>query len=126
MIIEQANENFIFTKRIEFEDLHGNTEFVELREMNTSEKSQMLRAGKVDKDLNPTDLLAMMEHAEKIFPQCLVDSSFEHSDGRKAKPDEVYSVLKKRPSVMYEILHNWMGQGDGETPFGLAGDKDKN
>lgn len=125
MNIEDAKKIFVFSTKIEL-NVNGSEEFVELREMNSSEMHQIMVAAKMDKNMDFTDIVSMLEQAEKILPQCVVDSSFTASDGRPATGKEVYELLKLNAQTMNHVLTQWLNQGDGATPFGLAGGNGKN
>ena len=55
-----------------------------------------------------------MQQAEKIFPQCVVDSSFEKESGVKLSGREVYDIVKKSSSLFTEILHVWLSSNNNE------------
>lgn len=122
MNINEAKKVFLISTKIEFDspDNSGAKEFVELREMNTTEMHQIMHAAKFDKEMEPTDIIGMLEQAEKLFPGCVVDSSFTKDDGSKASGREIYDVLKQSSGLLNDILSRWMNQGDGKTPFELG------
>lgn len=109
MIITKENENaFVFKTRIEFEGEGGATEFVELREFNTAESHIMLTSGGISQNGDVENVAAMLEKAEKFFPDCVVDSSFQYEDGTKLTGRQVYDILKKSNQLFSEITSVWL------------------
>ena len=94
MNLSDAKKKFVFTTRIELDD----NDFIELRELNQSEI----------KDIGNDDPIQNLEALAKLFPACVVDSSFTRDDGSKATGKEIYEVLKDSGSVMSEILTTWI------------------
>ena len=94
MNLSDAKKKFVFTTRIELD----NNDFIELRELNQSEI----------KDIGNDDAVQNRESLAKLFPACVVDSSFTRDDGSKATGKEIYEVLKDSGSVMSEILTTWI------------------
>lgn len=95
MKLSEAKKNFIFTTRVEFED-----EFVELREPTQQEVLTLKK--------NTDDDIGIINKMETIFSACLINHSFIDDNGEKAKPEDVYNVLKESATLFNEILTQWM------------------
>lgn len=107
MIITKGKNDFVFKTRIDFE-IDGNEEFVVLREMTTAEKSQVMAAGKLDAEGNPTDVVGMLVQSEKYFAGCVIESSAVDEEGNAVKGSALYDYLKQSSSVFHEILSTWI------------------
>lgn len=109
MIVTKGNENaFVFTTNIEFENPKGGTDFVVLREFNTSESHVVMTSAKINKNGEIDDIPAMIEKSEKFFADCIVDHSFEYEDGTKLSGRQVYDLLKKSNQLFQEIMTVWL------------------
>lgn len=95
MKITDAEDFFVFKTKINLTE--DGKEFVELREPTQQEISGLSE----DSEKN----MAIME---KVFPTCVIDSSFELEDGTKADGKAVYKVLQKSGSLFTEILATWI------------------
>ncbi|EGC78216.1 hypothetical protein [Treponema denticola] len=93
MKISEAEKKYIFTTKIELDD----GDYIELREPNTQEISSFGDDGKKN-----------LELLEKIFPSCVVDSSFTDDSDNKVDGKTLYSFLKKSSSLFTEILNIWI------------------
>lgn len=93
MRLADFSEKFIYKTRIDL----GNDEFISLREPTTAEIADF-----------SDDASKNMKVMERIFPKCIVDSSFENNDGNKATGQEVYNALKDSGSLFTEIIGEWM------------------
>lgn len=119
MKVSRGDEQvFVFKKEIHF-DFDGSDEYITLRELNTDEANQLASAGKIDRDGQPTDVMAMKRKTEELFPKCVVDSSLEWDDGAKMTGQEVYNNLKKSNRLFQEVLHKWIygDEKEADTPF---------
>lgn len=93
MKISEAEKKYIFTTKIELDD----GDYIELREPNTQEISSFGDDGKKN-----------LELLEKIFPSCVVDSSFTDDNEMPVDGKTLYSFLKKSSSLFTEILNIWI------------------
>ena len=93
MKISEAEKKYIFTTKIELD----NGDYIELREPNTQEISSFGDDGKKN-----------LELLEKIFPSCVVDSSFTDDNDNKVDGKTLYNFLKKSSSLFTEILNIWI------------------
>ena len=101
MIITKET-NFVFSTKVKI----GENDFVVLREPTTAE---FQKAGFDDNGSNNLVQLA------KLFPLCVVDSSFEKEDGSKLTGKEIYDLLEPSASTMTNVLMDWFGK----IPFRL-------
>ena len=114
MIVSENTQNeFVFTTRIEFSSSQGD-EYIIMREFNTQELAQITAAGRYKSNGEIENTSAFMEQAEKIFPQCVVESSFAKENGSKLSGRELYDVIKKSSSLFTEILHVWLSSNNNE------------
>lgn len=95
MKISEAKEHFIFTTRIDLND--DGSEYVVLREPSTAEISGLGDDGEKN-----------LEIMNKIFPNCIVESSFTTDSGEPADGKAIYNVLKDSSSLYTEIIETWM------------------
>lgn len=93
MRISEAEKKYIFTTKIELED----GDFIELREPNTQEISSFGNDDKKNFDL-----------MEKIFPSCVIASSFTDDEDNEVDGKTLYQFLKKSSSLFTEILKIWI------------------
>lgn len=109
MIITKDTENtFVFKTKIEFDNGNGGTDFVVLREFNTTESHTVMSAAKINKEGGIDDAPAMIEKAEKFFPDCVVESSFEYEGGQKLTGRQVYDLLRQSNQLFTEIMTVWL------------------
>lgn len=108
MKLTDFEKNYVFTTKVKLDD-SGN-EFIELREPTQAELSGFSEDAKHN-----------LEQMEKIFPNCVVDSSFENEEGIKATGKEIYNELKKSGSLFTEILSEWLNN----VPFSARLKKQK-
>ena len=95
MKLSDFEKNYVFTTKIDLND--DGTEFVELREPNQQEFSGFSEDGKKN-----------LEVMEKIFPSCVIGSSFTDDEGNSVDGKTVYNTLKKSGSLLTEILSIWI------------------
>ena len=95
MKISEAKEHYVFTTRIDLND--DGSEYIVLREPTTGEVSGLGDDGQKN-----------LEILNKIFPSCIVESSFTDDEGNEADGKAVYSVLKDSASLFTEIVETWM------------------
>lgn len=93
MLLSEINKKFVFTTKLELPE--GN--YIELREPKQSEITALSDDGNKN--------LSMLE---KIFPNCVIDSSFENDDGTKAKGEDIAKALRESGSLFTEILTTWL------------------
>ena len=101
MIITKES-NFIFKTKVKI----GENDFVVLREPTTAE---FQTAGFDENGSNNLVQLA------KLFPLCVVESSFEKEDGTPLTGKEIYDLIEPSASTMTNVLMNWFGK----IPFQL-------
>ena len=96
MKLSEAKGKFIFTTRIELESL-GDGEFIELREPNQKEIVNL-----------SDDATKNLEMMGKIFPACVVASSFVDDEGKASTGEAIYTELQKSASLCTEVLSTWL------------------
>lgn len=94
MKLSDFEKNYVFTTKIEIND---EGDFIELREPNQQEFSGFGEDGKRN-----------LETMEKIFPSCIIDSSFVDDEGNKVDSKSIYNTLKKSGSMLTEIITTWI------------------
>lgn len=95
MKISDFEKNYVFTTKIELSD--DGKEFIELREPNQQEFNGFGEDGKKN-----------LEQMEKIFPSCVIASSFVDDEGNEVDGKTVYNALKKSGSIFTEVLSIWL------------------
>lgn len=95
MKLSDFEKNYVFTTRIDLSE--DGKEFVELREPNQQEFSGFGDDGKKN-----------LEQMEKIFPSCVIASSFVDDEEKPADGKSVYNALKKSGSIFTEVLSVWL------------------
>lgn len=93
MLLSEIQQKFVFKTRIELDK----NNFIELREPKQFEIINMSDDGTKN-----------LEVLAKIFPDCVVDSSFTKEDGTKATGKEIYDELKNSGSLFTEIITTWL------------------
>ena len=101
MIITK-DTNFIFKTKVKI----GENDFVVLREPTTAEFQ------KAGFDENGSNNLVQLA---KLFPLCVVESSFENEEGKPATGKEIYDLLEPSASTMTNVLMSWFSK----IPFQL-------
>lgn len=96
MIITKET-NFVFSTKVKI----GDSDYVVLREPTTAE---FQKAGFDDDGSNNLVQLA------KLFPVCVVESSFTKEDGTPATGKEIYDLLEPSASTMTNVLMAWFGK----------------
>ena len=93
MKLSELQNKFIFKTRIDL----GDGDYIVLREPNTAEFSELGEDEKKN-----------MKVMEKIFPNCIVETSITKDDGSFATGKEICDVLKASGSVFTEVLGAWI------------------
>ena len=93
MKLSELQNKFIFKTRIDL----GDGDYIVLREPNTAEFSELGEDEKKN-----------MKVMEKIFPNCIVESSITKDDGSFATGKEICDVLKESGSMFTEVLGKWI------------------
>lgn len=93
MLLSQINQNYVFKTKIEIDEEN----FIELREPKQGEIISLSDDGTKN-----------LEMLEKIFPACVIDSSFTKDDGEKASGIEIAKELKNSGSLFTDILTTWL------------------
>ena len=93
MKLSELQNKFIFKTRIY---LYGE-DYIILREPNTAEIAEMSEDEKKN-----------MKVMEKIFPNCIVETSITKDDGSFATGKEICDVLKASGSLFTEVLGIWI------------------
>ena len=93
MKLSELQNKFVFKTRIDL----GDGDYIVLREPNTAEFSALGEDEKKN-----------MKVREKIFPNCIVETSITKDDGSFATSKEVSDVLKESGSTFPEILGIWI------------------
>lgn len=86
-------KNYIFTTKIELDKEN----YIILREPTQKEIVG------ISDDENKA-----LQTLEKIFPDCVTESTIENDDGTLASGTEIYNALKDSGSMMTEILTTWL------------------
>lgn len=92
MELSQAREKYIFTTKIELDD----GDYIVVREPTSFELKDFGDDGKQN-----------IEILQKIFPKCLIESSFTEN-GQPAKNEKVSAMLLDSGSRFTEIISVWM------------------
>lgn len=95
MKISEALNNYVFKTKIELDD-DGN--FIELKEPTMA---QVQHLSNKDDD-------KVFAEIEKIFPSCIVSSSFTDDNGNPATADEVAKMLEATGTLKAEVLQTWI------------------
>lgn len=93
MLLSEINQKYVFKTKIELDEEN----FIELREPKQSEIINLSDDGNKN-----------LEMLSKIFPACVVDSTFTNKDGNKATGEEIAKELKESGSLFSEILGTWL------------------
>ena len=93
MKLSELQNKFIFKTRIDLDD----EDYIVLREPNTAEIAEMSEDEKKN-----------MKVMEKIFPNCIVETSITKDDGSFATGKEICDVLKASGSLFTEVLSKWI------------------
>lgn len=96
MIITKET-NFVFSTKVKV----GNDDYVVLREPTTAE---FQKAGFNEDSSNNLVCLA------KLFPLCVVDSSYVKEDGSKLTGKELYDLFEPSAHTMTNVLMDWFGK----------------
>lgn len=96
MIITK-DSNFVFKTKVKI----GENDFVVLREPTTAEFQ------KAGFDENGSNNLVQLA---KLFPLCVVESSFTKEDGTPATGKEIADLLEPSASTMTNVLMSWFGK----------------
>ncbi len=96
MIITK-DTNFVFSTKVKV----GNDDYVVLREPTTAE---FQKAGFNEDSSNNLVCLA------KLFPLCVVDSSYVKEDGSKLTGKELYDLFEPSAHTMTNVLMDWFGK----------------
>ena len=89
--------NFVFTTKIKIDD----TEWIELREPTAAE-FQKTSAFKED------DGQKLFEQMRRLFPGCVVASSFTTDNGEEASGEEIFKALDKSSSLILRVITEWI------------------
>lgn len=96
--LSEFGKNFVFSTRVELPDSEdGSKNFIELREPNQKEIINLSDDGGKN-----------LEMMGKIFPACVIDSSFVKDNGDKASGAEIAEVLRQSGSLFTEIIGTWL------------------
>ena len=95
MKLSEAANNYVFKTKIELDD-DGN--FIELKEPTMS---QIQRLPNKDDD-------KVFAEIEKIFPTCIINSSFTDDDGNPATAEDIAKMLENTGSLKSDILQTWI------------------
>lgn len=95
MKISEALENYVFKTKIELDE-DGN--FIELKEPTMSQVQH----------LSNKDEEKVFAEIEKIFPSCIVSSSYTDDDGNPATADAVAKMLENSGTLKGEVLQAWI------------------
>ena len=93
-MVIRKDTNFVFQTTVKI----GEDDFITLREPTTAE---FQKAGFTE------DLSNNMAQVAKLFPACVVNSSFEKEDGTKLTGKEIYELLEPSAHVMTNVLMDW-------------------
>lgn len=107
--------NFVFKTTIKLSDVTSDealkNETITLREPTAVEFSKFSD--------NASDNIAVLR---KLFPSCVVNSTFEDENGNTDNGDEIFKLLDKSASTMTKILNLWINS----CPFSLVSEKKEN
>lgn len=103
MKLSEVKQKYVFTTRIELpvddeKKENDEVEFIELREPNLQEI----------KDIQVVEESKMIDAYERLFPICLINSSFTDEDGKEANAKDVYNALKNSGTLFTDILATWI------------------
>ena len=93
MKLSELQNKFIFKTRIDL----GDGDYIVLREPDTAAIAEMSEDEKKN-----------MKILEKIFPNCIVESSITKDDGSFATGKEISEILKESGAVFMEVLGTWI------------------
>lgn len=99
MELSALKKKFVFTTKIELDEEN----WIELREPSQGELINISTAG----DANGNNGVENLKTMEKLFPGCLVDSTFT-INGEKATGEQIYRELKESSSLFTEVLTTWL------------------
>lgn len=91
--LSEFGKKYVFTTRIDI-DADG---YVVLREPNQQEVINL-----------SDDPKKQVEAFSKIFPACVVESSFIHDDGSQASGKEIAEALSQSGTLYTDILTTWL------------------
>ena len=95
MKISEVKNNYVFTTRIDLNE--DGSEYIVLREPNTQEISGLSEDGQKN-----------LEAMNKIFANCVIESSITDDDGNPADGKTIHNALKESGSLFTEILETWI------------------
>lgn len=95
MKLSEAAKKYVFTTKITIDEETG--DFIELREPTQAEIVNL-----------SGDSTKTLEQMEKLFPKCIIDSSFIDDAGNKASGEEIYKTFSASGSMLTEILSIWL------------------
>ena len=95
MKISEAVNNYVFKTKIELDD-DGN--FIELKEPTMAQVQR----------LSNKDDEKVFAEIEKIFPSCIVDSSYTDDNGNPATADDIAKMLESTGTLKAEVLQTWI------------------
>lgn len=96
MKISEALENYVFKTKIELDE-DGN--FIELKEPTMSQVQHLALIKDEEKGI---------AELAKIFPTCIVSSSFTDDDGNSATGDAIAKMLENSGTLKSEVIQAWM------------------
>lgn len=104
MRIEEAKKKYLFKTKLFLHD--DEEDYIVLREPTIAEMRTF--QGKSDHD-NFTLL-------EKLFPSCLVESSFTNDDDSPADSQTVYQFLRESGTLFTDLVNRWFASLPFQSP----------